>query len=70
MGPEELLAYVKNGGAYCSPLLLLALLWMNQERSRLVKDLEAKNLKLETLSERTIAVMTELKTFLFSGRRP
>lgn len=69
MSAAELLEYVKNGGAYCAPLLLLALFWINSDRSRLVKDLEDKSVKLEALSERALTVMAELKTFLFNERR-
>lgn len=60
---------MKNGGAYCAPLLLLALWWMNGERSRLVKELQDRDEKLEVLADRALTVMAELKTFLFSERK-
>lgn len=59
-------ALVKEGGAYCAPLLLAAVLWLNADRVRLIKDLKLRDDKLESLAERSFVVMTELKTFLFS----
>jgi hypothetical protein len=69
------IAYAKDAGAYISPLLMGALLWLNADRNRLVealgeKDelLSEKDDKLHSLSERTLVTMTEIKTFLFKGR--
>lgn len=61
MNAAEVFEYVKNGGGYCAPLLLIALFWMNAERKDLLQKLEAKSTKVESLSERTIVVLTELK---------
>jgi len=65
----ELFDWVKNGGAYCSPLLLLALIWMNVERLRLLEELRKSEDRLGMLSERTLIVLAELKTLLFSDRK-
>jgi len=62
-------AYVKEGGAYCSPLLLGAIIWLNAERLRLLKELTSRDERLEALAERVITVATELKTFLFTERK-
>ncbi len=67
MTAVEVFEYVKNGGGYCAPLLLVALIWMNSERKDLLSKLEAKSAKVESLSERTIIVMTELKTLFGRG---
>lgn len=60
----DFFTYVKDGGAYCSPLLLAALLWMVRERKDLLSKLEAKSAKLENLTERVIILMTEIKVWL------
>lgn len=60
----DFFTYVKDGGAYCSPLLLAALLWMVRERKDLLAKLEAKSAKVENLTERMIVLMTELKVWL------
>jgi len=61
--------FVRNGGNIASPLLLAALIWMNSERNRLLSELEKREEKLESLAERWLVVVTELRTFLFSERR-
>ncbi len=62
------IAWAKEAGAYVSPLLMAALFWLNVDRNRLISENKEKDGKLSDLSERTITVMTELRTFLFSGR--
>lgn len=64
MTAAEIFEYVKNGGGYCAPLLLAALIWMNSERKDLLTKLEAKSAKVESLSERTIILLTEFKGML------
>ena len=72
MSTEWLVAFVTEGGKYCAVLELLALIWMNTDRNRLLKSLTAKDDllkekddKLVSLSERTLVATTEIKTFLF-----
>lgn len=60
----ELIGYVKSGGGICAPLLLLALLWMNNERKNALAKLDTANAKLESLSERSIILFTEIKGLL------
>ncbi len=62
------IVWAKDAGAYVSPLLMAAIFWLNVDRNRLIEENKGKDDKLSDLSERTITVMTELKTFLFSGR--
>ncbi len=62
-------AYVKEGGAYCSPLLLAAIYWLNTERSRLLVELKERDGKLESLAERVLTISAELKVFLFNERK-
>jgi hypothetical protein len=57
---------------YISPFLLMALVWMNQERKRLLSVVESKELenrdkdaKILSLSERAIALTSELKMVVF-----
>lgn len=69
MSTAELFDYVKNGGAYCSPLLLIALIWMNAERTRLLEELQKQEDRISKLSESTLTVLAELKLFLFHERR-
>lgn len=64
MTAVEFFDYIKNGGGYCAPLLFAALLWMTKERNDLLEKLESKSAKVESLSERTIIVLTELKGLL------
>lgn len=68
---------VQEGGAIAAVLLLGALIWLNVDRKRLLSALEAKDAiiadkdaKLENLSERTLVLLAEVKTFLFHGGRP
>jgi len=61
--------FVKNGGAYVSPLLLAALIWLNGERSRLLLELEKRDEKMESLAERWLVVITELRSYLFQEQR-
>ena len=68
---------IQEGGAISAVLLLGALLWMNSDRKRLISALEIKDAiiadkdkKLENLSERTLVLLAEVKTFLFHGGRP
>jgi hypothetical protein len=74
--PFDWFDWVQKGGFYCSPLLLAAIFWLNGERIRLLKklddkdeDLKAAGLKVEALAERSIAVFTEVKHFLFTERK-
>ena len=59
---------VKDGGAIAAVLELGALVWLNIDRNRLIAENKDKDDKLGDLSERTVVVMTEIKTFLFSGK--
>lgn len=68
MTAAEIFEFVKNGGGYCSPLLLIALIWMERDRSDLLRKLEDKSAKVDSLSERTITVLTELKGMFGHGR--
>lgn len=68
MSLPELIEYVKSGGGIISPLLLLALIWMNGERKDAVSKADDANLKLADLSERTMVLLTEIK-FLFGQNK-
>lgn len=59
---------VKDGGAVAAILELGALVWLNVDRNRLIEESKAKDTQLVSLAERTITIMTELKTFLFNTR--
>lgn len=62
--------FVQKTGASSSVFLLGALYWLNSERSRLLKELEKRDEKLESLSERFLVMMTEVRTFLLaSGKK-
>jgi hypothetical protein len=65
---EQWFQFVKDGGAVSAVLLLGAVLWLDRDRKRLIADNKSKDDKLVSLSERTVTVMTEIKTFLFSGK--
>jgi hypothetical protein len=65
---EQWFQVVKDGGAVAAVLLLGALVWMNRERLRLIEENKEKDEKLATLSAQTLTVMTEIRTFLFSGK--
>ena len=56
-----------KGGAVAALLLLGALGWMDRERRRLLRENTAKDLKLEAMSERMIALMTKIEMLLFNG---
>lgn len=68
---------VQEGGAISAVLLLGALVWMANDRNRLLKALEAKDeiiadkdAKLLSLSERALVLFTKVETFLFQSGRP
>jgi hypothetical protein len=63
------MAYVKEGGAWCAPLLLMAIYWLHAERSRLLEEVKIRDDKLEALSDRALTVMAEMRTFLFTERK-
>lgn len=65
---EWWLQAVKDGGAIAAVLELGALIWLNIDRNRLIEENKSKDTRLDNLSERTITVLTELKTFLFNVR--
>ncbi len=62
-------SYVKEGGAYCAPLLLMAIYWQNTERLRLLKELKEQDTKVHALAERVVTITTELKVFLSYERK-
>lgn len=66
MNPPDWFSFVKDGGAYCAPLLLAALFWLNADRNRLLSALKEKDAQVEELAERVLTVVAELKTFLFN----
>lgn len=63
----DFFTYVKDGGAYCSPLLLAALMWMLKERNNLLEKLEKKSDRLEVIVNQTIVLMAELR-LLMNGK--
>lgn len=65
----EWFSLAKDGGAYVCPFLLAAILWLNVDRNRLIKENQLKDNRLVDIAERSIAVSTELKMFLFNERR-
>ncbi len=66
---DQWFALAKEGGAYISPLLLGAILWLNSERKRLIEENKLKDDRLVILSERSLTVIAEVKTFLFNERQ-
>lgn len=68
MGPNfDWFDFVQKTGASSSVFLLGALYWLNSERSRLLKELEKRDEKLESLAERFLVMMTEVRAFLLSS---
>lgn len=63
------LQWSKEAGIYISPLLMGALIWMDIERRRLLKEIQAKDAKVESLAERLVTVATQLQTYLFNERK-
>jgi hypothetical protein len=61
--------FVKEGGAYCSPLLLAGLIWLNVERTRLLDQLKERDAEVKSLAERVLTITAELKYFLFHQHR-
>lgn len=68
MTSAELMEWVKASGGVCAPLLLVALIWMNNERKTAIEKYEKTSDKLQNLSERTIILLTEIKGLF--GSRP
>lgn len=65
---QDWFQFVKDGGAVAAVMLLGAVFWLVRDRDRLIADLKSKDDKLVNLSERWLVVLTEIKTFLFSGK--
>ncbi len=63
---EQWFQWAREGGAYLSPFLLGALVWMNFDRNRLLAELKVKSDKVDELAERIIVVATKLQMFLFN----
>jgi hypothetical protein len=68
MTSAEIMEYIKASGGVCAPLLLVALIWMNNERKNALTKYENSNDKLQNLSERTLILLTEIKGLF--GSRP
>lgn len=69
MSLAEWFAFAKEAGAYISPLLLGAILWLNEDRKRLIAENKQKDDRLVSLSERCLTVFAEVKTFMFNERK-
>lgn len=67
MSAEQWFQLAKDGGAYIAPFLLGALLWMNTDRNRLIAENKLKDDRLVALSERSLTVFAEVKTFMFKN---
>ena len=67
MTAAEVMEWVKASGGVSAPLLLVALWWMNKERLAAIEKCDKANDKLESLSEKTIVLLTEIKG-LFGSR--
>jgi hypothetical protein len=74
---EWWLAFAERAGAAAAVLELGALIWMNRDRNRLLDSLKAKDVLIAekdkqvlSLSERTLVLLAEIKTFMFHGGRP
>jgi hypothetical protein len=69
MSWEQLFEFVHQGGAYCAPLLLLALGWLAREYRRVLEENKEKDKYLRELAEQSIAINAEVKGFLTNERR-
>ena len=63
------ITWAKEAGAYISPLLMGAVIWLNTDRNRLISENKQKDERLHGLSERLLVVATELKMYLFNERK-
>ena len=54
---------------YISPLLLASTLWLNEDRKRLIAENKQKDDHLVSLSERSLTVFAEVRTFMFNERK-
>lgn len=75
MTVAEIFEYLKAVGGPLSPLLFLALVFLYKDRDKQIKQhvdekaglqkrIDAKDQKLEDLSQRTIVIMTEFKAIM------
>lgn len=69
MTAAQWFALAKDGGAYIAPFLLGAILWLNADRARLIAENKLKDDRLVSLSERSLTVFAEVKTFMFNERK-
>ena len=63
------ITWAKEAGAYISPLLMGAVIWLNTDRNRLILENKQKDERLHGVSERLLVVATELKMYLFNERK-
>ncbi len=63
------IVWAKEAGAYVSPLLMGAVIWLNSDRSRLITENKTKDDRIVELAERVITVATQLQMFLFNERK-
>lgn len=61
MTSADIMELVRTSGNVIAPLLLVALIWMNNERKAAVDKYEKANDKLQNLSEKTMILLTEIK---------
>lgn len=61
--------YIREGGVYSSLLLFGAVIFLNTERVRLLKEVKEREIKIEALAERVIVLATEVRNFLFNERK-
>ena len=69
MSIEQWFDLAQRGGAILCPFLLGAILWLNQDRNRLIAENKLKDDRLVSLSERSLTVFAEVRSFMLNERK-
>lgn len=66
---EQWFTFAKEAGVYIAPLLMGGMYWLNEDRKRLIAENKQKDDHLVSLSERSLTVFAEVRTFMFNERK-
>lgn len=67
---DVVIAYIDKAGSVAAVLELGALIWLANDRARLLSRLEEKSEKVEQLAEKVVTIVAELRMFLFQRGAP
>jgi len=69
VGLEQWIDLAQRGGAIICPFLLGAIMWLNQDRKRLIEENKLKDERLVSLSERSLTVFAEVRAWMLLSQK-